>query len=248
MESKRPGAQLRVAELAARCGVSVRTVRFYHQAGVLPRPRLEGRTGWYDEQHVERLAFVRRLQDRGYSLAAISDMIAAQVPDGLGAAEGMRLSRRQLETMVPSLLDRPELVDGDMVRFGLLRPDPDADPDADPGAHPDADRGGAEYEVTGPALLRAGVALVARGVPVQEAVAELGRLRDELGAIAERFALIFERDLLPGRVEPGTPLAVTARQLLDELLPAVLVTTGNVLQEALTAAVERRIAAGSAGQ
>lgn len=212
---------MRVAELAERSGVSVRNIRFYHQAGVLPRPRMQGRVGWYGDEHLERLAFVRRLQQRGYSLAAIADMVAAQVPDGLAQGGAVRVAREELELMLPALAGRPDLLDGDMVRLGLLTGTPDG------------------FEVVQPALLRAGVALVARGVPLEEALAQLERLRGELGAIAERFALILERDVLPTYADRGADADETARDLLEELLPAVLVATGSVLREALEAAVTR---------
>lgn len=215
---------MRVAELAERSGVSVRNIRFYHQAGVLPRPRMQGRVGWYGDEHLERLAFVRRLQQRGYSLAAIADMVAAQVPDGLAQGGGVRVAREELELMLPALAGRPDLLDGDMVRLGLLTGTPDG------------------FEVVQPALLRAGVALVARGVPLEEALAQLERLRGELGAIAERFALILERDVLPTYADRGADADETARDLLEELLPAVLVATGSVLREALEAAVTRQSA------
>jgi DNA-binding transcriptional MerR regulator len=216
---------MRVAELAERSGVSVRNIRFYHQAGVLPRPRMQGRVGWYGAEHLERLAFVRRLQQRGYSLAAIADMVAAQVPDGLAQGGGGRVGREELELMLPALTGRPDLLDGDMVRLGLLTETPDG------------------FEVVQPALLRAGVALVARGVPLEEALAQLERLREELGAIAERFALILERDIMPTYTDRGADADETARDLLEELLPAVLVATGSVLREALQEAVTRRLIA-----
>jgi DNA-binding transcriptional MerR regulator len=223
---------MRIAELAERTGVSIRNIRFYHQAGVLPRPRMQGRVGWYGAEHVERLAFVRRLQRRGYSLAAIADMVATQVPDGLAQPDGVRLTREELAVLVPELAARPDLVDGAMVRLGVLRPLPDG---------PDAG-----FEVLQPSLLRAGVALVARGVPVQEALAQLERLREELGAIAERFAIVLEREVLPARADMGANPQEAARELLDELLPAVLLATGSVLREALQDAVTRRLLSASA--
>jgi DNA-binding transcriptional MerR regulator len=216
---------MRVAELAERSGVSVRNIRFYHQAGVLPRPRMQGRVGWYGDEHLERLAFVRRRQQRGYSLAAIADMVAAQVPDGLARGGGVRVSRGELELMLPALAGQADLVDDEMVRLGLVVPA--------------ADGNGAAFEVLQPALLRAGVALVARGVPLEEALGQLERLREELGAIAERFALILERDVLPAYSDRGADADETARDLLEELLPAVLVATGSVLREELEVAVSR---------
>jgi DNA-binding transcriptional MerR regulator len=221
---------MRVAELAEHSGVSVRNIRFYHQAGVLPRPRMQGRVGWYGPEHLERLAFVRRLQQRGYSLAVIADTVSAQVPDGLAHPDGVHVTRDELTSMIPELARRPDHVDGAMVRLGLLRATSDGRDDG--------------FEVVEPSLLRAGVALVARGVPLEEALAQLERLREELGAIAERFTLILERDVMPAYSDRGADADETARDLLDELLPAVLVATGSVLREALQEAVTRRLLAG----
>jgi DNA-binding transcriptional MerR regulator len=217
---------MRIGELAERSGVSVRNIRFYHQAGVLPRPRLHGRTGWYDEEHLRRLQFVRQLQERGYSLAAIADMITAQVPDGLGGVRGMQVGRDELDVLVPALRGRDDLVDGTLVRLGVLTP-------AGPG----------RYDVTEPSLLRAGLALIARGVPLEVVLGQLERLRTELGVIAERFAGIIEHDLLPEAAAQGRSQAEASRDVLEDVLPAVLVATGTVLREALQTAVRRRLPA-----
>src|ERR687890_407591 len=64
--------RFRVDGLAARSGVSVDTVRFYQSRGLLPPPRREGRVAWYDDEHLERLARIRRLQARGLTLATIA--------------------------------------------------------------------------------------------------------------------------------------------------------------------------------
>jgi DNA-binding transcriptional MerR regulator len=66
-----------IEQLARRAGVSTRNVRAYRTAGLLPPPRLDGRTGRYGEDHLRRLAVIARLQGRGWSLAAIRDALAA---------------------------------------------------------------------------------------------------------------------------------------------------------------------------
>jgi DNA-binding transcriptional MerR regulator len=70
--------QLTIEELARRAGVSTRNVRAYRTAGLLPPPRLEGRTGRYGDEHLRRLAVLARLQRRGWSLAAIRDALDAR--------------------------------------------------------------------------------------------------------------------------------------------------------------------------
>ncbi|HEY3095443.1 MAG TPA: MerR family transcriptional regulator [Acidimicrobiia bacterium] len=71
-----------IEELARRAGVSTRNVRAYRTAGLLPPPRLEGRTGRYDDAHLRRLDVVARLQRRGWSLAAIGDALEASDAGG----------------------------------------------------------------------------------------------------------------------------------------------------------------------
>jgi len=62
---------LTIDELAARTGMTVRTVRFYAGQGLLPQPRRQGRMAYYGPEHRMRLEFVKELQDYGYTLAGI---------------------------------------------------------------------------------------------------------------------------------------------------------------------------------
>jgi DNA-binding transcriptional MerR regulator len=64
-------ALLTIDELAARTGMTVRTVRFYAAKGLLPVPIRRGRVGYYGPIHRTRLDLVRELQDHGYALAGI---------------------------------------------------------------------------------------------------------------------------------------------------------------------------------
>jgi DNA-binding transcriptional MerR regulator len=68
---------LTVDELARRAGLTTRTIRAHQTAGLLPPPRLRGRTGYYGEEHLRRLGAIARLRGRGYSLAAIADLLGA---------------------------------------------------------------------------------------------------------------------------------------------------------------------------
>lgn len=74
-------AELTIDQLAARVGLTVRTVRFYTGKKLLPPPRLEGRTGFYGPQHVARLSLVRDLQQAGYTLAAIEQFLGTLSDD-----------------------------------------------------------------------------------------------------------------------------------------------------------------------
>ncbi|MEU6372972.1 MerR family transcriptional regulator [Streptomyces sp. NPDC046909] len=63
---------LTIDELAARAGVTVRTVRFYGTKGLLPPPVIGARrVGHYGSEHLARLALIEELQHQGMTLAAI---------------------------------------------------------------------------------------------------------------------------------------------------------------------------------
>ena len=50
------GTEYRLDDLARRAGVQSTTVRLYQAKGLLSPPRLEGRTGWYDDAHLRPVA------------------------------------------------------------------------------------------------------------------------------------------------------------------------------------------------
>ncbi len=58
-------------ELADRAGVSIRTVRYYIQQGLLAAPEGRGPGAHYTEEHVERLMFIKRLQREHLPLSEI---------------------------------------------------------------------------------------------------------------------------------------------------------------------------------
>lgn len=70
--------EMTIDQLASRVGMTVRNVRAYSSRGLVPPPRLVGRTGYYNEEHVRRLQLVRDLLDRGYTLSAVERALADQ--------------------------------------------------------------------------------------------------------------------------------------------------------------------------
>nr|WP_030357004.1 MerR family transcriptional regulator [Streptomyces alboflavus] len=71
-----------VDELAARAGVTVRTIRFYSTKGLLPPPVIgPRRVGHYGPEHLSRLALIEELQHQGMTLAAIERYLEQLPPD-----------------------------------------------------------------------------------------------------------------------------------------------------------------------
>ena len=73
-----------IDELAARTGTTVRTIRFYNESGLLPPAERRGRLAYYGAPHRIRLELVQQLQQHGYTLAAITKVLA-RLPEGATA-------------------------------------------------------------------------------------------------------------------------------------------------------------------
>jgi DNA-binding transcriptional MerR regulator len=99
-----------IDELAASTGTPTRTIREYQRLGLLPPPRRDGRVGRYGAEHRARLTVVERLQARGYSLAAIGDLVQAwELGRGLGSVLGTSADPAVLDE-APTVLTTEQLV------------------------------------------------------------------------------------------------------------------------------------------
>jgi DNA-binding transcriptional MerR regulator len=65
----------RLQELVERSGLPARTIRWYQSEGLLPKPGKHGRDAVYSDEHLERLALIAELRDRGLTLVAIRDLV-----------------------------------------------------------------------------------------------------------------------------------------------------------------------------
>lgn len=101
---------LTIDDLAARAGMTVRTVRFYSGRGLLPPPTMRGRTGYYGPDHLARLELVRELQAHGFTLTAIERYLE-NIP--AEATPGDIALHRSL--LAPWSTDLPETVDRAML-------------------------------------------------------------------------------------------------------------------------------------
>jgi DNA-binding transcriptional MerR regulator len=83
--------EIRIDELARRSGLTVDTIRFYQREGLLPPAERAGRAKVYGQDHLARLAQIRDLQTRRFSLAAIKALLESERPelvDGIFSGEG----------------------------------------------------------------------------------------------------------------------------------------------------------------
>lgn len=69
--------QLRIGELAERCGLNKETIRYYERIGIIPKPnRTVSGYRMYSEQFVDRIKFVKRMQELGFTLKEIDKLLA----------------------------------------------------------------------------------------------------------------------------------------------------------------------------
>ncbi|MFD9355216.1 MerR family transcriptional regulator [Streptomyces sp. NPDC060031] len=100
MTDRAPEPMLTVDELAARAGVTVRTVRFYSTRGLLPPPVIgPRRVGHYGPEHLSRLALIEELQHQGMTLSACQRYLDA-LPDDLSAHD-LAIHRALVATWAP---------------------------------------------------------------------------------------------------------------------------------------------------
>ncbi|OZE33008.1 hypothetical protein CH256_01575 [Rhodococcus sp. 05-2254-6] len=105
-------AMLRIGELASYVGVTTRTVRFYHQQGLLDEPQ-RNTSGYrlYDGEAVLRLSRVVALASAGVPLARVHELLDA-------SQESLDLALAEIDA---DLSNRIERLEKDRDRLRLLR-------------------------------------------------------------------------------------------------------------------------------
>ncbi len=234
-----------IDELARRSGVTTRNIRSYQTQGILPPPALVGRTGHYDEGHLARLRLVDRLQDQGYSLAGIAGLLRAwEEGRSLGEVLGFeaaltepwsdeepeRVSLEELLARFPDAAADPALALR-AVELGLVEPDGDA------------------FRVPSPSLLRAGMELVAVGVPLGVTQDEVAALRADMARVAARFVALFEHHVWEPFAEAGMPaerlgeVTDALRRMRPLAAVAVQATLARAMEEATASSTAAQVGA-----
>lgn len=84
MNEQRP---MRIGVLARRAGVNVQTVRYYERRGLLAAAaRRPSGYREYTDRSLDRLLFIRRAQELGFTLAEIEELLALRLEPGTTAA------------------------------------------------------------------------------------------------------------------------------------------------------------------
>ena len=75
--------RLTIGRLAELGGVNLETVRYYERRGLLPKPpRTQAGYRQFPPDTAQRLRFIKRAQELGFSLEEIRDLLALRVESG----------------------------------------------------------------------------------------------------------------------------------------------------------------------
>ncbi|MBC3983312.1 MerR family transcriptional regulator [Streptomyces sp. AC536] len=234
---------LTVDELAARAGVTVRTVRFYGTRGLLPPPHIgPRRVGRYGPEHLSRLALIEELQHHGMTLAAIERYLQ-QLPTDISAHD-LAIHRALVASWTPDVAEeagrdllerragRP-LTEGDLDRLAAMDVlERTADPDV--------------FRVD-PAILHLGVRLLDVPIPLETLRAARTVVLDHARASARELSRLFRDEVWgPYRERESDPAQVSAMKSLSaHMQPMVVQALVTAFQRSLRE--ELRAAYGTQG-
>lgn len=229
--------QLRIDELATRAGTTSRNIRAYQARGLLPAPKLEGRTGFYGEEHLHRLQIIHELQERGFSLAAIGELLQTWAQGGdlghllgfkhlltapMTVEEATRYSLAELLERFPEASGEPQLLSR-AIELDLIRPDGDD-----------------TYLAPSPMLIEAGEELIRAGVPLTAILELVADLRQDIGGIADRFVDLVVEHIAPSPDEaPDEGELARTLESLNRLRPIAIEIMRPLMAQELQQAAQR---------
>jgi len=68
-----------IERLAEKTGTTRRTIRYYVQRGLIPKPEGGGRGHYYTDEHLDRIKQIQRLSSQGVPLEAIKRLLSGGV-------------------------------------------------------------------------------------------------------------------------------------------------------------------------
>ncbi|MFE4455788.1 MerR family transcriptional regulator [Nocardia tengchongensis] len=156
-----------IDQLARVAETTVRSVRVYHERGLLPSPDVRGRIGYYGADHLNRLQTISRLLNRGMKLNGIRELLEAW-DRGDGLADVLGVSPEPEPPAAPPV-ELPELPED--VRRAIAE-------NADP-----LER----YRLINPRCADLAARLVDTGIPEATAIGLIEQLRTDCSRVADRF-------------------------------------------------------------
>lgn len=228
--------KMTIDELAREAGTTTRNVRAYQTRGVLNPPEIVGRIGYYSEDHLTRLRLISRLQQRGFGLQAINDLLSAwdtgsSLSDVLGFSDALMepwtdevpesVSREKLEELFPEIKADPSLIHRG-VELDLLVAEGDA------------------WRIPSPRLMKVGAQLVSVGIPLAVVLKQAELMKSDIEGMAWRLVAMFNMFIWEPFISGKTPerSLTDITKILQDMRPLAAEAVSVFLAQAMQAATE----------
>lgn len=195
LASELEGQEYNIAELVSETGIPVKTIRYYQNYGLLLRPRRTGRNAVYSSVHIRQLRRIRELQEKGWSLRAISSELENHElptprPPVERATEALRgdLSKEDLAR----LTHIPTPILTALIQQGILRSQLS---DRDSFTHTDVRLG------------ELGLELLAQGIPLPEILGVASRVATMMNEISRDAVDLFDDHVRSRVIDPDSTKA-----------------------------------------
>ncbi|TMR15472.1 MerR family transcriptional regulator [Nonomuraea turkmeniaca] len=123
-----PGGDVRIGELASRTGVSVRSLRYYEEQGLLTSTRSPSGQRHYTDDEVDRVTFIQRLYAAGLSSRTIAELLPCvdtpSMENSDAALKRMAQERDRLSEHITDLIRTRDALDGLMAANRAHRESP----------------------------------------------------------------------------------------------------------------------------
>ena len=202
-------AEYRIRELSRLSGTSVRNIRAYQDRALIPPPIRRGRVSIYSYDHLSRLRVITEMLDRGYTLSSIGELFQAMeaghdIADLMGLQRAVSSPWTEEVPQTYSLGELMKLFRGPFsprwlmiaTDLGLL------------------EQTGAKFRAPSPRIVHAAAELVAAGIPFEDMVSVVRKLRANVEAASEDMVRLVERHCFD-KYGPGLPPAEKVPELAD---------------------------------
>ncbi|MBI4280591.1 MerR family DNA-binding protein [Candidatus Uhrbacteria bacterium] len=95
-----------IGKVARASGVGIETIRFYEREGLIPEPpRLDSGYRQYPPTTIDRVRFIKRAKDLGFTLAEIKELLSLSVGPKTTCADVKRKAQEKIKEVDTKIAD-----------------------------------------------------------------------------------------------------------------------------------------------
>lgn len=100
-----------IGKLAASSDVGIETIRFYERKGILRQPKKRGSFRQYPSEYVDRILFVKRSQELGFTLKEAKGLLDLRVKDHAKCGDVMMKAEVKIKEIREKIRDLNRMKD-----------------------------------------------------------------------------------------------------------------------------------------